>query len=282
MKIFLEPIDRSTSPGAWFKFYKPIYDVIQASHELAHDPDEADIIIVHMLNNNDISLISYHKKIVILDWTDSNIFAKNPCLAYFKKSWTHNSNCFPLQEMALPEYFTHSAPRTIFVTCLLRKDGKGDKPNRRRVVEFLETQKLTNSLIGAVHPNKLGKDKWLNGQPEEHRDYLKILASAKIIVTCGPSKWQGDSRLWEALASGACVLSDRLNVDMGHNPIHGEHCFYYDELDDLISLIRDLMSQEEKCLAIGHAGRLLAQMHHNPAARLDQILSVIRKKICLP
>lgn len=40
--------------------------------------------------------------------------------------------------------------------------------------------------------------------------YVAMLARSKIVVTCSPDCWEGDSRLQEALASGALVLSDAL------------------------------------------------------------------------
>jgi len=41
-------------------------------------------------------------------------------------------------------------------------------------------------------------------QPE----YVDALSGSQIVVTCNPDGWEGDSRLGEALASGALVFAD--------------------------------------------------------------------------
>lgn len=51
---------------------------------------------------------------------------------------------------------------------------------------------------------------------------------AKIVVTANPSFWEGDHRLWEALASGALVLVDPLHVPQDFPLVDGRHVVYFD------------------------------------------------------
>lgn len=51
--------------------------------------------------------------------------------------------------------------------------------------------------------------------------YMSAMRSAKIIVTCNPSSWEGDFRLWEAMASGALVFVDEMDTPMPHPLIDG-------------------------------------------------------------
>ena len=46
--------------------------------------------------------------------------------------------------------------------------------------------------------------------------YFGWMRSAQIVVTCNPSHWDGDFRLFEALASGALVFTDELHTPQPH------------------------------------------------------------------
>jgi hypothetical protein len=46
--------------------------------------------------------------------------------------------------------------------------------------------------------------------------YLKLMRAARVVVTCNPGDWEGDFRTWEALASGAAVVRDRLFAPTPH------------------------------------------------------------------
>ena len=58
--------------------------------------------------------------------------------------------------------------------------------------------------------------------------YFRTLGQAKVIVTCNPSNWEGDFRLWEAMATGALVFVDEMATPMPHAPVDGEHIIVYD------------------------------------------------------
>lgn len=291
MKIFIEPIDRNKNPGAWYKFHHFLAQALLESDHTSTTAEAADVVIVHVLNDK---LPGKHdpRKLIILDWSDHNLFIENNCLAYFKKSWancsfqngiyiksnpTTKKNQYPLQEMALPSYFLDKT-KTRKLACTLRDSGRGDIPNRKLVLDMIKKMNLQDAHIGALHSKKFGKASWIEGQPRGHIEYLEFIAETKIIVTCGPSVWEGDSRLWESLASGACVVSDKICANMGFNPIHGEHCFYYemDKLTELQSLLEYLLDKEELCRNIGEAGRRLVEERHSPKHRLEQIISVVK------
>ena len=48
------------------------------------------------------------------------------------------------------------------------------------------------------------------GRTNVQSGYIDALVNSQIIVTANPNDWEGDSRLGEALASGAVVLVDRI------------------------------------------------------------------------
>ena len=76
------------------------------------------------------------------------------------------------------------------------------------------------------------------GQRREiNTGYFAALGRAKIIVTCNPSNWEGDFRLWEALSSGALVFIDEMSTPMPHAPRDGEHIVVYDNVRPLDRVI---------------------------------------------
>ena len=66
------------------------------------------------------------------------------------------------------------------------------------------------------------------GRKEINKGYFGAMRAAKIVVTCNPSHWEGDFRLFEAMVSGALVFVDEM---WGPQPFalkHGEHVVVYD------------------------------------------------------
>lgn len=60
------------------------------------------------------------------------------------------------------------------------------------------------------------------------------------MVTCNPSNWDGDFRLWEAMGTGALVFVDESHTPVANPPIDGEHIVVYNNHDreDLVSKLR--------------------------------------------
>lgn len=74
------------------------------------------------------------------------------------------------------------------------------------------------------------------GRSSVQMNYVNALVESQIIVTVNPNNWEGDSRLGEALASGAVVLVDRM-VDPPPQYGHGHHLYYYSSIPDLFELL---------------------------------------------
>ncbi len=282
-----EKLDMATYPGAHFKWSNPI------EKEIEKQSFGGELCVIDYKLNNRIPTAGKNK--VVLDWSDNNEVNSNEYLAVFKKSLCSiemhdgyvkkkslqlSDNVFPIMEMCLPEYLMFKSIKDIEISCTLRTSGKGDTPNRKRIFEHMK--KYTEyGLIGALDEKKLGKLAWKNrtssNLPANVVEYLKILARSKVIVTCGPSSWEGDSRLWEALASGACVISDEICAKFPRKPEHGKHILYYDvqdlrSLDDQIDLALNNPDVAER---IGLNGQRLSMNYHTPEKRLKYI------KLCL-
>lgn len=100
------------------------------------------------------------------------------------------------------------------------------------------------------------------------------------MVTANPDGWDGDMRTWEALASGALVLTDPLLTPLPfHTALrHREHLVFYDnaDRDSLLSLLRHYLRHPHEAAEIARRGREFVRRHHQPGARMDYIDYVVR------
>lgn len=50
---------------------------------------------------------------------------------------------------------------------------------------------------------------WQEGNRHQNSaPYLEVMKRARIVVTANPGHWEGDFRLWEAVASKALIFVD--------------------------------------------------------------------------
>lgn len=96
------------------------------------------------------------------------------------------------------------------------------------------------------------------GRDNVQSGYIDALVNSQIIVTANPNDWEGDSRLGEALASGAVVLVDRM-VDPPAQYVNGRELYYYDSLPHLFKLLEHVISSPKKADAMADAGRQAAR-----------------------
>ena len=94
------------------------------------------------------------------------------------------------------------------------------QPARTRVAEWVaEAAQNWNLRISGGAVGELNK-----GQRKEmNEEYFSSLRQAQIIVTCNPSNWEGDFRLWEAMGSGALVFIDEMSTPMPSPLLDGVH-----------------------------------------------------------
>ena len=103
--------------------------------------------------------------------------------------------------------------------------------------------------------------------------YFTLLSQSKIVVTVNPPSWEGDHRLFEALASGALVFVDKESRHLL------SHLGLQDRVDVVFYSIKDgeqlkqLLSyyeeNESEAQAIAERGRTKAREEMMPENRLD-------------
>ncbi len=231
------------------------------------------------------------KKTVVIDYHDRVHWVfpfKN--IAYFKRSWvekvkhedyttkrpiTRPPHFHPLTMAIMDEFIIEeNMKRDIALSCPLRI--KPGNPNRQKVLNLLRGMDIQgNTQIGEFNRGSMRGFNDTN-----MRNYFKLLKRSRIIVTCNPSRWEGDHRTWEAFASGALVFIDRMWTPMAHPLIDGEHCIFYDLSDKGLEGLKQKIlyfTSDNPLLAteIAAAGHEFTMRYHRTSNRIDEILDVI-------
>ncbi len=105
--------------------------------------------------------------------------------------------------------------------------------------------------------------------------YFEYLGNTKINVTCNPTWWVGDSRLWESLASGCLTICDYMDIpnltlpDVIHYNMDETMFFFHKTVKKYAS---NLKLAEE----IAKAGQEYALKYHTSAARMKDVVDKIK------
>lgn len=177
----------------------------------------------------------------------------------------------------LPEYYTEShRARDYDVSYPITPNANSSfEQSRYRVSLALQNAGFTNIRLGQSTDN--GRRAILEeptGNP--FLKYLSLLSATKVLITCSPDHLGGDSRLWEAFASGALVVMDKPRVALPNPFIDGRHCLIYEPnqigIDTMIARVKVLLGDNEARQQIAKAGYKHAQKHHRAVNRVGMIL----------
>lgn len=236
-------------------------------------------------------------KLVVLEESDKPGFwpqvKRFRDVLYFKRSWVDKTNgthvggrapanedrdritFLPLVYSLWDNYtagFTVVARRPLAVACTVRTHAVV-QPARTRVVSWLneELGNRTDVFVGDTGGHRKKVD-----QP-----YFDVMRSARIVVTCHPSNWDGDFRLFEALASGALVFTDELHTPMPFPLRDGVHLVVYDSHDrrDFLAKLRYYMEHSDVAAKIAVNGLAFALTYHRPVSRVDYILRSLHEHL---
>ena len=171
------------------------------------------------------------------------------------------ANEYPLPFGVYPKYLEHYNPN---------KNGdfifpsNGEYPNRREIMRYI----LENNL-----PVKLGRIGEFRHSITDHGtdDYFKYLNDASVIVSaCG---WgQDTARYWEGLATGACVISEKVDLVIPNPLTHMENIIYFEHPFELIEIFSDIKEGKIDIETIGRKGREYVLNNHMVKQRAEYIL----------
>jgi len=130
-----------------------------------------------------------------------------------------------------------------------------------------ELQKSHNvSVITAVEGQR-GK----NGRRRVQEEYVNALLDTKIYVLCQRDGWEDHIRLFEALVSGAMVMSDPMR-DFPTGLSDGETIVVYWGIEDMQNKVLYYLNKEEERLRIASQGRQLALSQHRMWHRYENLI----------
>jgi hypothetical protein len=201
---------------------------------------------------------------------------------FFKRSFTSHRNgkfldyphlnkvdVYPIS-YAISETYTQDIfnfDRDIEFVCTLR--GHKAESSRLRVqnwvTEYAQDRQVKNSITSAINKGSRGVVSQL---------YFEHMQNAQIVITVNPANWEGDFRLWEALATGALVFVDPLYVPHSFPLIHEKHLIYYDNNNktDLWTKLDYYRNNKKLAKQIALEGYLHAMKYHRTVNMIDYVL----------
>jgi hypothetical protein len=173
-------------------------------------------------------------------------------------------------------------PRNIDVACLF-DDEVIDTPYytmaRGRLLKFAKRfaarQPQRKTQLGTVSP--CGPV----GRARVDPAYKQCLYDSKVVLHANPDPWEGDSRLWEALAAGALVFVDRMHAPIENPLVDGEHLIFYDLTDEGLQVLEQkvlyYLNDDEARERIGAQGRAFVLEHHRSVNRVNTIIDALER-----
>lgn len=263
----IELVDNIMEDGSDYDFIFLFYTTLK------HEPELAKVF-----PRNRLIFIDYHDK--------PEMVFDVKCLAYFKRSWVHPvasdlkepyirpAHFHPLTFAIMDEFIIDEVPeRDYALTCTIRPHKR--HPNRPRVLNFIKSLSIQDKAqIGQLNLGSMDKfNDW------HMRNYFRLMKRSRIVVTCNPSRWEGDHRTWEAFASGALVFVDKMFTPMTHPLIDGKHCIFYEVskkgLEELREKLIYYLGNIDKAREIANEGLLFTLNNHRASNRIDEILDII-------
>ena len=262
--------------------------------EIVDSAVESDFVFLFytsLKHSPDLTQVFHHDKLVFIDYHDKPYMIFDvDCMAYFKRSWveevTENnysskrvrswpSHFHPITFAIMDEFMDveQAKERDFALTCTIRPHVR--HLNRPRVLNFIKNLPIQGKTqIGELNQGNMNRF-----NDADMREYFKLLQRSRIVVTCNPSRWEGDFRTWEAFASGALVFVDRMYAPMVHPLIDRKHCIFYDLSDEgLMKLehrILYFLENPAQAEVIAGEGCLFTLNNHRASNRIDEILEVI-------
>ena len=171
--------------------------------------------------------------------------------------------------------------RSIDIACLF-DDEILDSPcfrlARGRLLKFAKRMALDHSIsmqIGTV------SESGPVGRSGIDPAYKKCLYDSKIVLHANPDSWEGDGRLWEALAAGALVFVDRMFAAIEKPLIDGQHLIFYDLTDEGMAILErkilHYLDHPDERQKIGTQGRDFVLKHHRSINRIGQLIRELDK-----
>lgn len=108
------------------------------------------------------------------------------------------------------------------------------------------------------------------------QEMIALMNRAKVILNIhGEAHLDTETRIYEALACGGFVITERLSTESPFTS--GQHLIEVDSLDEMISQTRHYLSSPQARSNIAQAGHVLVNAEHTITARARQLQIILRK-----
>lgn len=102
--------------------------------------------------------------------------------------------------------------------------------------------------------------------------YVQAMLNTKIVVVTQRDEWEDHFRLYEALLSGALVMTDQMVTVPDIGLKNGTSVVEFNSAENLISLANHYLTHEEERQSIASAGRFIALSRHRSWHRMEEII----------
>jgi spore maturation protein CgeB len=153
-----------------------------------------------------------------------------------------------------PEIHAKSGSQKIYDVAFIGSDGWG---RRRRLLERLK-RRFPNSYIGRASHTEIGK----------------IYSQAKIVFNCNIFN-DLNMRVFEALCSGSCLVTNSDDSGLTDLFIAGKHLLTYSSEDEAISVIEHYLANDAEREGIAQAGRDEVLHKHTYFHRVRTIMETV-------
>ena len=278
--------------------------------DLVREPQQADYVMLcqnHLVEHNPfhsrfVELKDrFKEKTIMMDFQDWHAGVLDPesfqWKLYFKRSCADRRTNLPVDygdlnviptayavedAMVIPPA-GNDLNRKIDIACLF-EDSVTESPyykERRggllKLARQLQSREDYEMVVGTV------SDCGPIGRSETNQDYKNCLYQSKIILHANPDKWEGDSRTWEALCSGALVFIDRMCQPISHPLVDGKHVVFYDPTDKGFELLKSqiawYLDNDEERERIGRQGRDFVLRWHRSVNRINEVIWQLESEI---
>lgn len=218
--------------------------------------------------------------------------------AYFKRlPGERDVGPIPLDYCSLDSYFPGGLDLTERDLDVVYLFDQNVSHRRLVVLRMLENAGFdpSRSIIGRRTDNRItarhGRFDIVHseGPDNDFRNYLNLLARARIVFTCFPHHRNGDIRIWEAMASGAYVFSDIVTNPVQHPLVSGRHFFEYDagnikSIREAIQRAKHLLDPEGEAerREIADAGQQHVWGYHRALDRMTFVRDEVERKNLRP
>tara|TARA_Y100000593_G_scaffold83248_1_gene156757 strand:- start:242 stop:1111 length:870 start_codon:yes stop_codon:yes gene_type:complete len=256
--------------------------------ELVSCENDADYIFFDSRDAQDE--IKFPKKTIMIDYSDSQNLIQgiyDNVFLYFKRSVCDkfpsrlhdygDKNIIPISYVVKNEATEWDIKplneRKTDISLFCNTQEGGHMYVRSQIASFI---KNNFSDKYKIHVGYVGKNGGV-GRNTIQKDYYNAMLNSKIVVTCNPTHWEGDWRLFEALSCSPLVMVDEMTTPVKNGFIDGEHLIYFsiNKLDDLFAKIVYHLENLDNSQTIATSGYRHALKYHTAKNRMDEILEEI-------